>query len=169
MAHVLVAGIGNMFLGDDGFGPEVARRMAVESSGAALPDSVRVVDYGIRGMHLAYDLLDGVDALVLVDALPGDGPAGSITVLEVGPDDLGDGEFDAHGMDPVAVLASLSSLGGRLPPTYVVGCRPADLDEGIGLSPPVSDAVPKAIATVRRLVDEIVDGVGGVHSGEKVG
>jgi hydrogenase maturation protease len=153
---VLVAGIGNLFLGDDGFGPEVARRMAAADSGEPVPDGVRVVDYGIRGMHLAYDLLDDVGALVLVDALPGDAPAGTLTVLEVGPDDLGDGEFDAHGMDPVAVLASLEAMGGRLPPTYVVGCRPADLSEGIGLSEPVARAVGDAVVTVRRLVDEIV-------------
>ena len=158
MTTVLVAGIGNMFLGDDGFGPEVARRMAAADSGEPVPDGVRVVDYGIRGMHLAYDLLDGVGALVLVDALPGEGPAGTLTVLEVGPDDLGDGEFDAHGMDPVAVLASLEAMGGRLPPTYVVGCRPADLSEGIGLSDPVARAVGDAVLTVRRLVDELVRG-----------
>jgi hydrogenase maturation protease len=155
---VLVAGIGNLFLGDDGFGPEVARRMAAADVGEPVPDGVRVVDYGIRGMHLAYDLLDGVGALVLVDALPGEGPAGTLTVLEVGPDDLGDGEFDAHGMDPVAVLASLEAMGGRLPPTYVVGCRPADLSEGIGLSDPVAQAVDDAVVTVRRLVDEIMRG-----------
>jgi hydrogenase maturation protease len=167
---VLVAGIGNLFLGDDGFGPEVARRLAAGGSGDPVPDAVRVVDYGIRGMHLAYDLLDGVGALVLVDALPGDGPAGTLTVLEVGPDDLGDGEFDAHGMDPVAVLANLEAMGGRLPPTYVVGCRPADLSEGIGLSEPVAQAVGEAVVTVRRLVDEIVRGGDAeVASAEKVG
>jgi hydrogenase maturation protease len=132
--------------------------MAAADVGEPVPDGVRVVDYGIRGMHLAYDLLDGVGALVLVDALPGEGPAGTLTVLEVGPDDLGDGEFDAHGMDPVAVLASLEAMGGRLPPTYVVGCRPADLSEGIGLSDPVAQAVGDAVVTVRRLVDEIVRG-----------
>ena len=158
MTTVLVAGIGNLFLGDDGFGPEVARRMAAADSGEPIPDGVRVVDYGIRGMHLAYDLLDGVGALVLVDALPGEGPAGTLTVLEVGPDDVGDGDFDAHGMDPVAVLASLEAMGGRLPPTYVVGCRPADLSEGIGLSDQVAQAVGDAVVTVRRLVDEIVRG-----------
>ena len=169
MTTVLVAGIGNLFLGDDGFGPEVARRIAAGDSGP-VPYGVRVVDYGIRGMHLAYDLLDGVGALVLVDALPGDGPAGTLTVLEVGPDDLGDGEFDAHGMDPVAVLASLEAMGGRLPPTYVVGCRPADLREGIGLSEPVARAVGEAVVTVRRLVDEIVRGDAGVAPAEeKVG
>jgi hydrogenase maturation protease len=146
-----------MFLGDDGFGPEVARRMLTGAGGAAaLPEGVRVVDYGIRGMHLAYDLLDQVDVLVLVDTLPGSVPPGTISVLEVGPDDLGDGEFDAHGMDPVAVLASLTSLGGRLPPTYVVGCRPADVNDGIGLSEPVEAAVPTAIATIERLLDEIL-------------
>jgi hydrogenase maturation protease len=167
---VLVAGIGNLFLGDDGFGPEVARRLAAADSGDTVPDGVRVVDYGIRGMHLAYDLLDGVRALVLVDALPGDAPPGTLTVLEVGPDDLGDGEFDAHGMDPVAVLASLEAMGGRLPPTYVVGCRPADLSEGIGLSEPVAQAVGEAVVTVRRLVDEILRGGDAeVMSAERVG
>lgn len=155
--RVLVAGIGNIFFGDDGFGPEVVRRMLSEPEGAApLPDGVRLVDYGIRGMHLAYDLLDGVDALVIVDALPGDGEPGSITVLHVGPEDLGEGEFDAHGMNPVAVLGSLGALGGTLPPTYVVGCTPADLEEGMGLSPPVAAAVAVAADTVRSVLTERV-------------
>jgi hydrogenase maturation protease len=145
----LVAGIGNLFNSDDGFGPEVVRRMG-DRAGA------RVVDYGIRGMHLAYDLLDGYDVLVLVDALPvGDAP-GDVTVLEVGADDLAgatDTEgFDAHGMNPVAVLASLDRLGGTLPRTYVVGCRPASTEEGIGLSDPVAAAVPTAVAAVDRLL-----------------
>lgn len=150
---VLVAGIGNLFLGDDGFGPEVVRRLAAEGG---LPPSVRVTDYGIRGMHLAYDLLDGYDALVLVDAYPGGGAAGAVTVLEVGPDDLGTGEFDAHGMNPVAVLANLGQLGGTLPVTYVVGCTPAGVEEGIGLSDAVSAAVPEALDTVRTLVRRLV-------------
>ncbi|MEJ7744138.1 MAG: hydrogenase maturation protease [Nocardioidaceae bacterium] len=84
-SRILVAGVGNIFLGDDGFGSEVVRRLA----GQPLPEQVRVTDYGIRGMHLAYDLLDGYEALVLVDAMPGRGNPGDITVLEVGPDDLG--------------------------------------------------------------------------------
>jgi hydrogenase maturation protease len=151
---ILVAGIGNIFLGDDGFGPEVARRLAAGSEAGPLPQGVRVVDYGIRGMHLAYDLLDGVGSLVIVDALPGEGPPGTLTVLEVEPEDLGEGELDAHGMDPVSVLGSLGALGGELPPTYVVGCRPADLSEGIGLSAPVAGAVDEAAALVLRLVAE---------------
>lgn len=157
---LLVVGIGNLFLSDDGFGPEVVRRM-VEDARAPLHERVRLVDYGIRGMHLAYDLLEGYDALVIVDAIPGDGRPGDITVLEVGPDDLGEGEFDAHGMNPVAVLGTLGSLGGTLPPTYVVGCQPATVEEGIGLSAAVSAAVPEAIAAVRRLIDRLTgaDGV----------
>ncbi len=145
VSGILVAGVGNLFLGDDGFGPEVARRLAAEP----IPDSVRVVDYGIRGMHLAYDLLDGYDALVLIDAIPGIGQPGELRVLEVGADDLGEGAFDAHGMDPVAVLAHLEALGGSLPRTFVVGCQPANVDEAIGLSPRCGDAVDPVIAEVR--------------------
>ncbi|HWH28448.1 MAG TPA: hydrogenase maturation protease [Mycobacteriales bacterium] len=146
--RVLVAGIGNVFLSDDGFGSEVARLLARQP----LAEGVRVVDYGIRGMHLAFDLLDGYDALVVVDALPGDGAPGELTVLEVGPDDLGDGELDAHGMAPVAVLGGLGALGGTLPPTYVVGCRPADVGEGMGLSPAVAAAVAPAVDLVHELL-----------------
>jgi hydrogenase maturation protease len=142
--RILVAGIGNLFLTDDGFGSEVARRL----TGVPLPEGVKVVDYGIRGMHLAYDLLDGYDALVVIDAVGGNGSPGDLSVLEVGPDDLGQGELDAHGMAPVAVLASIGKLGGSLPPTYVVGCQPADVGEGIGLSPTVAAAVEPAVGLV---------------------
>lgn len=151
-ARILVAGVGNIFLGDDGFGPEVARRLA----GQPLPTEVKVVDYGIRGMHLAYDLLDGYQALVLVDALPGQGQPGDVTVLEVGPDDLEKGELDAHGMDPVAVLGNLGALGGELPHTLVVGCQPLDVGEGIGLTPAVDEAVDVAVATVHRLLGDLL-------------
>ena len=146
--RVLVAGVGNLFLGDDGFGPEVARRLA----GRSLPAGVRVVDYGIRGMHLAYDLLDGYDELVILDAAPRGGRPGDVVVLEVGEGDFGTGEFDGHGMEPTAVLSSLGSLGGRLPRTYVIGCEPADIDEGIGLSPSVAAAVDPAVDAVLRLL-----------------
>jgi hydrogenase maturation protease len=148
--RVLVAGVGNLFLGDDGFGPEAARRLAA----APLPDGVEVVDYGIRGMHLAYDLLTGYDTLVIVDAVPRGGTPGDVVVLEVGAAALGEGDFDAHGMEPTAMLASLGSLGGRLPRTYVVGCEPLDTDEGIGLSAPVSAAVDRAVELVERLLEK---------------
>lgn len=157
--RVLVAGIGNLFCGDDGFGPEVVRRIAASGT---LPEEVRAVDYGIRGMHLAYDLLAGYDALVIVDTLRGDGDPGTVTVLEVAEGDLGAGAFDPHGMAPVAVLASLSDLGGSLPPTYVVGCRPADLGDGIGLSTEVKAAVPEAMETVLALLRERVPSLDGV-------
>lgn len=148
-ARVLVAGIGNLFLGDDGFGPEVVRRLSAEGP---LPPAARVADYGIRGMHLAYDLLDSYDTLILVDALPGGSAPGEVVVLEVSADDLDDGEFDAHGMNPVAMLASLDRLGGTLPVTYLVGCRVSVPQAAIGLSEPVAAAVPGAAAAVRELV-----------------
>jgi hydrogenase maturation protease len=147
--EVMVAGIGNLFLMDDGFGPEVARRLHRRP----LPPGAKVVDYGIRGMHLAYDLLEGYDALVIVDAAPRGGAPGDLALIEVGPDDLGSGDFDAHGMEPTAVLASLGSLGGQLPPTYVVGCEPGDLSEGIGLSPEVESAVDRAVDLVIDLLN----------------
>lgn len=154
-AEVLVAGIGNLFLGDDGFGPEVVRHL--QSPGQPpLPADVRLVDYGIRGVHLCYDLLEGYPAVILVDALPGDGRPGDVAVLAVSLDDLGsaDGGYDPHGMNPVAVLAGLPALGGTLPPTYVVGAQPMDLSEGIGLSQPLRRAVPIAAAAVRDLLVE---------------
>jgi hydrogenase maturation protease len=149
-ARVLVAGVGNLFRGDDGFGPEVVRRLARTT----LPPGVRAVDYGIRGMHLAYDLLDGYDALILVDAVPAEEPPGTVTVLEVS--EVGRGDFDPHGMNPVAVLSSVERLGGTLPPTYVVGCAAASVDEGIGLSETVDAAVPVAIDTIQALLNRVV-------------
>jgi hydrogenase maturation protease len=148
--RVLVAGIGNVFRTDDGFGPAVAARLAASD----LPDGVRVVDYGIRGVHLAYDLLEPWDALVLVDALPDRGAPGSLAVLEIGADDVAPGgAVDAHGMDPAAVLAALGRLGGRLPDrTVLVGCQAADAGDGMGLTPAVTAAVDDAARAVRELV-----------------
>ncbi len=144
-----------MFLRDDGFGPEVARTLAASTQPAAA--GVQAVDYGIRGMHLAYDLLAGVDVLVLVDTVPPgpDAVPGSIRVLRVRPEDLdGAASLDPHGMDPAAVLGRLRSLGGELPLTYVVGCVPADLTDGIGLTGPVAAAVPRALAAVEELISQ---------------
>ncbi len=157
---MLVAGVGNMFLRDDGFGPEVARRLASDGN---LPPGVEVADYGIRGMHLAYDLLAGVDVLVLVDTLPpergkerdGGTAPGSIRVLRIRREDLdGGASLDPHGMDPAAVLGKLRTLGGVVPDTYVVGCVPADVTEGIGLTEPVAAALPAAIAAVGSLLSQ---------------
>jgi len=148
--RVLVAGIGNVFRTDDGFGCEVVRRLGADP----LPDGVQVVDYGIRGLHLAYDLLDPWDALVSVDALPDRGDGGAVGVMDVGPEDGGrGGQVDAHGMDPATVLASLAALGGSLPPrTLVVGCQVAETGDGMGLTAHVAAAVEVAAETVRALV-----------------
>ncbi len=90
----------------------------------------------------------------MVDALPGKGAPGELSVLEVGPEDVGEGDFDAHGMAPVAVLASLGQLGGSLPPTYLIGCQPEDVGEGMGLTPAVEAAVDGAIELIRDVLSE---------------
>ena len=150
---MLIAGVGNIFLGDDGFGVEVARRFA----GQELPDGVRVTDYGIRGMHLAYDLAEGFDTTILVDtAQRGDTPG---TVYLIEPErQAGQGDaasmtlFNAHGMQPDLVLSLAGSLGGDAGRVLVVGCEPATLEEGIGLSAPVTAAVDEAVQMITRLV-----------------
>jgi hydrogenase maturation protease len=154
---VLVAGIGNVLASDDGFGPEVARRLAE----LPVPDGVRVVDYGIRGLHLAYDLLDPWDVVVLVDALPDRGSVGSVAVLEIGPQHVRAGaQLDAHGMDPATVLASVTALGGQLPRrTLLVGCEVAGTGEGMGLSAPVAAAVAEALDVVGVLLAAELSGV----------
>ena len=157
--RVLVAGIGNIFLGDDGFGVEVVGRLA----GRSLPAGARVADFGIRGVHLAYELLDGYDVLVLVDAMPMGEPPGTVAVIEPEPppapaegDDIAP-VVDAHSMSPAVVLGTLAGLGGAVERILVVGCEPADLDEGIGLSPPVSEAVDRAVELCVQLVVDILE------------
>ncbi len=152
-ARILVAGIGNIFLGDDGFGSEVVRNAAIPQDDSG----VRVIDYGIRGMHLAYDLLEKWDALVLVDAVPSRGNPGALHVFQADYDDLaesasGAAGLDAHGMDPAAVFASLRALGGSPPYTVVIGCEAGSVEEGIGLTGPVSRAVPRAARAVEEIV-----------------
>ncbi|TGD84906.1 hydrogenase maturation protease [Mycolicibacterium sp. CH28] len=145
--RILVAGIGNIFLGDDGFGSEVVRTLGDAFSSGA---DIRVTDYGIGGMHLAYDLLDGWAALVLVDALPDRGSPGMLHVFEADHQSVGaTAALDAHGMDPGTVFASLRALGGIPPRTVVIGCEVADTTDGIGLSEPVRAAVPDAVDAVR--------------------
>lgn len=165
--RVLVAGIGNIFLADDGFGCEVVRHLADLE---ALP-GVRVVDYGIRGMHLAYDLLDGWDLAVLVDALPDRGDPGSMEVLEVTADMNGSAWLDAHGMDPASVLSSVAALGGELPRTCLVGVQVAEIKQRMGLSDRVGAAVLPAATAVQDLVREHVATSSGsfVQRSERVG
>ncbi|MFD5844890.1 hydrogenase maturation protease [Streptomyces chartreusis] len=158
MKRTLVAGIGNIFLGDDGFGVETARRLTERE----LPSHVEVVDIGVRGVHLAYQLLDGYDTLVLVDATARGEAPGTLYVIEHdGPPGAGDGvpAIDGHRMTPDTVLALLETLcagtGGQPPRrVLVVGCEPASTEEGMGLSAQVSDAVPRAV----RLIEELLEG-----------
>jgi hydrogenase maturation protease len=159
--RTLVAGIGNIFLGDDGFGSAVARTLADR----ALPAGVEVVDVGIRGVHLAYQLLDGYATLVLVDALARGEPPGTLTVLETSlaahaVDDTDAPPVDPHGMGPDAVLRMLAgvagSLGAAVDRVVVVGCEPAGVAEGIGLSPAVEAAVARAADLVLDLLTDDV-------------
>jgi hydrogenase maturation protease len=155
--RTLVAGVGNIFLGDDGFGVEVANRLAATD----LPDWVEVVDYGIRGMHLAYDLADGYDTAILIDATPRGGEPGTVYVIE--PDlrpqprgaDAALAEnplFNAHGMQPDVIFGMLDMLGAQAGQVLVVGCEPASVDYGMALSEPVAAAVDEAVRVVLDLV-----------------
>jgi len=168
--RTLIACLGNIFLSDDGFGVEVARRLA----GQPLPEGVRVTDYGIRGMHLAYDLAEGFDTTILVDAVQRGDEPGTVYVIEPEPaqrpansdtagreasGDPGAGHplaamslFDAHGMQPDVVLDMAGQLGADAGRVLVVGCEAASLEEGIGLSPQVTAAVDEAVRVVIRLV-----------------
>lgn len=146
-AGVLVACIGNVFLGDDGFGVEVARRLA---EGPVPPDVV-VTDFGIRGLHLAYALLEPYALAIVVDAVQRGGAPGTLYLLE--PEGVGDLTgttcTDAHGMSLPAVLATTRAMGGTVPRLLLVGCEPACVDEGMGLSDRVTQAVDGAVAMVR--------------------
>ena len=157
--RMLVAGVGNIFLGDDGFGVAVANRLA----GADLPSWVQVAVFGISGMHLAYDLADGYETAILVDtAQRGEAP-GTLTVIEAGRPAEPAGAFaqtrmfDAHGMQPDVVLGVLDMLGASSARVLVVGCEPASLDYGMELSEPVAKAVDAAVQIVMDLIAESAD------------
>lgn len=146
---VLVACIGNIFLGDDGFGFEVAQALA----GCALPAGVEVVDYGIRGLDLAYALLRPWAAVILVDALARGGAPGTLYLLQPAETQKPETRsgLDPHAMDPVQVLETARSLGEVHADIYIVGCEPqdfGDLDGRMGLSPPVAAAVPEGARMV---------------------
>jgi hydrogenase maturation protease len=150
--RILVAGIGNIFLGDDGFGTEVVRHTMITPNDPSDPD-VRVTDYGISGMHLAYDLLDDWDTLVLVDAIPSRGNPGTLHIFQADHATAsGTTGLDAHSMDPATVFASLRALGGAPPYTVVVGCEAGSVEEGIGFTEPVANAIPRAVRAVEDIV-----------------
>lgn len=149
MTKLLIAGVGNIFCTDDGFGSAVAQRLA----GSTFPNGVELVDFGIRGVHLAYQLLDGYDALVLIDAAPHGQSPGTVSLLQVDQvRPVAGAVVDGHGMEPAAVLGLLESLGGRVGRVLIVGCEPESVAEGIGLTDAVAAAVPAAVRLVRRIV-----------------
>jgi hydrogenase maturation protease len=152
--RILVAGIGNIFLGDDGFGVEVARRLL-----GKLPEAARVVDFGTRGYDLAYALMDGYELAILVDATPRGGTPGTLYTLEPELERSGqisEDSGDAHGFDPVRVLAYVHAIDGKLNRVLVLGCEPASLgeEEGgrMGLSAPVEAAADEAARMIEALV-----------------
>ena len=119
---------------------------------------VTLTDYGISGMHLAYDLLDGCDGLVLIDAIPSRGAPGTVHVFEADLESLTAASgLDAHSMDPGAVFASLNALGGSPPYTVVIGCEVANADEGIGLSEEVAAAVPHAVTALEEVLTKMYE------------
>ncbi|HEY7486202.1 MAG TPA: hydrogenase maturation protease [Streptosporangiaceae bacterium] len=160
---VLVAGVGNIFLGDDGFGVEVVRRLA----GTDLPGWVRVEDYGIRGVHLAYDLVGADHELtIMVDATARGDPPGTVSVIELdipetvnmAPDQVP--LLDAHGMQPDVVLGLVGLLGGEPGRVLLVGCEPQVLDHGMDLSAAVERAVDTAVRVVTGLIARYPFGTG---------
>ena len=152
--RTLVAGVGNIFLGDDAFGVEVVRLLAERP----VPEGVQIRDFGIRGVHLAYDLLDGCDLFVLVDAAQRGEAPGTVSVIEVevpkpDPSVLGSGPvMDAHDLTPDVIFGMLGSLGGRPGRSLLVACEPADISAGMGLSEPVRQALPHAVRTVEEII-----------------
>lgn len=163
--RILIACVGNIFLGDDAFGVEVSRRLLERP----LPDGVRVVDFGIRGLDLAYALLEDHAAVILVDAAPRGGRPGTLYVIEPELGDkleVGNGPLiEGHSLDPVKVLRLAAALGGRLRRLLVVGCEPettGDLNEmHDGLSAPVRSAVDEAIPLIESLVARLLRGLTG--------
>ena len=168
--RILIAGIGNIFLGDDGFGVEVVRRLA----GREWPEGVQVKDFGIRGMDLAYALQDDYELVVFVDATPRGGEPGTVYLIEPEVEDDGNVSLDTHGMDPVKVIKLSRALGARPTRTLVVGCEPQvvlggeDYDEMLmELSKPVRAAVDEAVKLVESLVEEPGGDGGEIGSGSR--
>ncbi len=159
---ILVAGIGNIFLGDDGFGVEVARRMLTRPR----PEAVRVIDFGIRGFDLSYALQDGYETTILVDAFPHGQEPGTVSVVEPDLDDLAasPGDFvQPHAMNPMNVLRMAKAMNGSMKRVLLVGCEPEFLggDEGyMGLSEAVESAVDAAVDKIEAIVNRILDGNG---------
>ena len=158
--RILVAGIGNIFHGDDGFGVEVARRLMSRE----LPAAARVVDFGVRGLDLAYAMQDGYENTILIDAFPHGQPPGTVSLVKPDTEQIPDGPgnlVEPHSMNPMNVLRMAKAMNGSLNQVLLIGCEPATLggDEGrMGLSEPVEQAIEKAVNATEALVKRILDG-----------
>jgi len=176
MSGILVAGIGNVFFGDDGFGVEVVRRLEARGGIQVQPElaaQVRVVDFGIRGIDLCYALLEGVDAAILIDATQRGGVPGTLYLIEPSGEDPEAAEaadpyaplvlMSPHEMDPAKVLQTVRMLGGGCEDILVLGCEPADFgfdngEEGrMGLSPAVGAMVDQAADMIETLIAQAVE------------
>ena len=160
----MVAGIGNVFLGDDGFGVEVVKELA----GRVLPSGAEVRDFGIRGLDLAYALMDDYEAVIFVDAVPRGEEPGTVYLIEPRVEDAEGANIDTHGMDPVKVIRFARAMGAELPRTLVVGCEPQLMLSGesyddmlMELSEPVRGAVGEAANLVESLLIELVEAKSG--------
>jgi len=159
--RILIAGIGNIFLGDDAFGSEVVRRLM----SCKLPDEVRVVDFGIRGIDLAYALLEGYEVTIFVDATPRGGEPGTLYTIEPDLDEVNrtnaqESVVETHDMNPMKVLGMVKAMGGEFKRILLVGCEPSPLEaeEGqMGLSEPVEVAVEEAVRLIESLVTNILE------------
>ena len=151
-ARVLVAGLGNVFLGDDAFGVEVVQRLA----SLTLPPDVRLMDVGTRSLHLAYVIAEGeFDTAILVDAVSRGQAPGTLYVIE--PETVtGNALVDAHGVRPEDLISLVRALGGHVDRILIVGCEPACLDEKMGLSETVAATVDTAARLVLQLASESV-------------
>ena len=155
--QILVAGVGNAWLQDDGFGSEVARRLEAQ----ALPSGVTVMDFGAGGLDLAYEIMRGYHALVLVDVSRQGGEPGMLYVMEPDPDEFAgaieDGDtINPHSMDPKTVLRFVTAVGGFSGKVVVIACEPAELEDlSVGLSPAVDAAVDRAVGLVAETIEEL--------------
>jgi hydrogenase maturation protease len=155
--QILVAGVGNAWLQDDAFGAECARRL--EARG--VPSGVTVMDFGTGGLDLAYEIMRGYDALVILDASRRGGEPGTLYVIEPDMEEIAssieDGEaINPHGMDPHTVLRFVKAFGGFSGKVVVIGCEPGEVDDvGIGLTPPVEAAVERALEMVTETLAEL--------------
>ena len=154
--RILVAGIGNIFMGDDAFGVEVVNELARRD----LPDGVLVRDFGIRSYDLAYAMMDGYDVTIFVDATPQGQPPGTVYLIEPdlsGLDTVQDEVVNAHNMNPVRVLQMLRAFGTRPGRLYLAGCEPGVLEtEEIGLSEPVRAAIPQTVVMIEALIGDLL-------------